>query len=761
MLRKLITYSLPVWIALSAYLVYLIANIEFEDRFAYVLYAEDQIINAQVSEDEQWRILCEGEVPEQLATCLTLFEDQYFHYHPGINPVSIYHAIKANLKAGKIVRGGSTLTMQLARIHEHNQPRTYLQKIKEIALALAFELRYSKAEILSLYAQHAPYGGNTVGYCGAAQRYYQKPASLLSWSEAATLAVLPNAPSQIYPGKGQAILINKRNFLLQKLFKEAYIDSMTYRLAILEDLPQQTMTFPSLSAHLLQESKQHDEKAFNYHSTLDVSLQSRVKDKVQGYRNRYAQHHGIDNLAAIIVRNDGSMAAYVGNTSCESDCGSEVDILRSRRSPGSTLKPMLYSGALQSGMITSKSLLQDIPVFYNGYSPSNFDKQYRGVITAESALTQSLNIPAVDLLRGYGIAPFYHDLQQVSITTLDQYPDHYGLAMILGGCEVMGVELAQVYNNLSRVAQGQSALPIHYLNPNNPVVTFDFPYQQATAYTVLEMLKGVNRPSSQDGWRYFDSKQEISWKTGTSYGFRDAWSVGVTKDYTVLVWVGNADGEGKPGLTGIEKAAPILFELFDLLPYSSSIEEPNSGFEYKQVCKESGYLATAVCPHSHRVRVVEGSQPLPRCTYHQIVTLDSAKQFRAFQGCLPEVIQKSAFVLDPIPDSYHKRFSGVSYRLPPYHPNCISGQGDLQIVYPSKGAEILIPVDIDQQREALIGKVIASQEIDSLYWFIDHELLAVTADEHRLALDLAVGKHELTVVSSTGLESSHGFTIIQ
>jgi len=320
-------YLLLASLGLLIYIFVLAFNVKFEDRFAYLLFADDQIINAQVSEDEQWRIRCDAELPTNLGVCLKLFEDQYFDYHPGVNPVSLWKAFRQNLKHKKIKRGGSTITMQLARIHEGNKKRTYFQKLHEILLAFAMELRYSKENILKRYAQHAPYGGNTVGYCAAAFRYYGKDADQLTWSESATLAVLPNAPSKIYPGKSQLDLIRKRNFLLDKLLDLGYIDSISCRLSKLESLPTQSNYFESLGSHLLQELKTTHPSMFNYQSTLDYGLQKNALAIVSTYQKRYSALNEINNAAAIILRRDGSVAAYIGNKGCSNGCGAEVDIL--------------------------------------------------------------------------------------------------------------------------------------------------------------------------------------------------------------------------------------------------------------------------------------------------------------------------------------------------------------------------------------------------------------------------------------------------
>jgi len=761
MIKRIIYSGILLGVILISYLFYLSSTLHFDERYAHLLLADGEIIHAQVSEDEQWRILCEGDLPEKLATTLKLFEDQYFDYHPGVNPVSIINAARDNYRAGRTVRGGSTITMQLARIIEGNQRRTYRQKLREIGIAFALELTMNKAEILRAYAQHAPYGGNTIGYCAAALRYYDKSADQLSWTESATLSVLPNAPGKIYPGRSQAILVRKRNFLLDKLLANALIDSVTHRLSVLEDLPQQSHQFASLSPHLLQQMKKEEPKTFNHHTTIDASLQCNTVRILSQYQADYLESTDVKNMAALILRQDGSIAAYVANVACGQDCGADVDLLRSQRSPGSTLKPLLYGMAIDQGMITPQSLLEDIPIFYNGYSPVNFDKTHRGVVVAEEALTTSLNIPAVNLLQTYGTHPFLADLRQMGLTTMKKSADHYGLSLILGGSEVQPLELATTYCNLYRIARGQMPITAHHSKNGKNRRSNYFPMSGGSAYLTLQMLKGVNRPESEDGWQYFDSRQEVAWKTGTSFGLRDAWSVGCTKDYTVLVWVGNADGQGKAGLTGIKKAAPILFDLFKLLPESTPDQIATGKLQDKKVCSVSGYSPTEACHQTTTIKMPIATDNIPLCQYHEMLTLDASGQYQVYQECADAVQHQSVFSLNPIVNSYYRKTSGTSHAPPPYKPGCAQATDVVKIIYPKPNVEILLPTDLDEKKELLISKALASETVDSLYWFLDDELVTVTQDRHELSLDLSPGAHRLTVVSNDGAEESREFVVVE
>ena len=742
-------------------------KVVFNRDFAPVVYAKDgTILAASVAKDGQWRIYCADKIPDKLATCIRLFEDRYFYYHPGVNPVALLEAARDNYKAGHIVRGGSTLTMQLARLYYHHSKRTYWQKLKEILLAFGLEMRYSKKEILQLYGQYAPFGGNIIGYEAASRLYYGKAPEALSWGESALLAVLPNAPSNIYPGKGQATLIRKRDSLLKRLLEHGWIDSLGYHLALKEGVPTRKHRFPGLAPHLLSYFKQSGNNTFNkFRTTLDPFLQSKTVQTVQQFANRYSGQ-GIDNLAVLVMRSSGSIAAYVANSNCSSEqCGSHVDIIRSLRSPGSILKPFLYGCCLDAGFITTKSLLKDIPVFYNGFSPKNYDHKFRGIVPAKEALTRSLNVPAVNLFYRYGVDAFLEDLHGVGMRHLDQKADHYGLSLILGGCEVTMLEVATAYTNLLRTAEKKTSIRPHILqSSSDSSVMESFPISAAACSQILDILQGVNRPSSRNGWQYFVHQKPISWKTGTSYGYRDAWAAGVTKEYTVVVWVGNADGEGRKGLTGIDKAAPVLFSIFDLLPATSEVSKPYNEYKEKRICSSSGFAASPSCPKTEMTYVPEHAGPLPICTFHCKLYVDATETYRIKKPCnryIPSH-ERSYFILDPIVDSYYKKYTGQSYSLPPIHPDCNTGESQrLHIIYPPPYADILLPKDVDESVKKLVCVAAASESVDSLYWFVDGDIVQVNRKPFKLELELAEGKHNLTVVTPDGSSVTHYFKIRQ
>lgn len=743
-------------LSLMAILYFKGRDLKFNTDFARVVYAEERIIGATVSSDQQWRIRCEGDVPDKLATSIRLFEDEYFHYHPGVNPFSLFKALVANIRAHSVVRGGSTITMQLARIYLGNKPRTYSQKLVEIFYAFAIEVRYSKSEILELYAQYAPFGGNTVGYCAAAYRYYGTAPADLSWAQAATLAVLPNAPSAIYPGKGREELMIKRDDLLLKLMDKGYIDTMTWRLSTRESLPGEALPFESLSPHLVQSSHWSEADISNSYSTLDHSLQKHTLRLADSYYQRY-KREGISNLAILVLNNtSGNVAAYIANSPCKvPECGGDVDVILSKRSPGSTLKPFLYAMCIQTGMIAPQSLLEDIPVYYNGYSPQNFDETFRGIVPADHALTQSLNVPAVGLLSGYGVGPFLHDLQEAGFTTLDKGSYHYGLSIILGGGEVTPLELGQAYMNLARSAMGLGAIKVR-IDRNDALgkdKDLGFPVAPGAAWLTLETLKGLHRPESRSGWELFESRHDISWKTGTSYGYRDAWSVGVTAAYTVVVWVGNADGSGAGDLTGIRKAAPLMFSVFDLLPRSESIAQPFRHLKMTDVCSRSGMAASRVCDDRTLQYVPVESSYLPVCCYHSMerMTADGGHRITYTLNADMEATLQPVFSVSPEVNCYYRKSTGIDLSLPPMleaAENSVSD--DVVILYPTPKAKIVRARDLSGELQPVVLTALLPGEAGSLFWFINDDIAGRTEGDHKLALDLSPGEHHIVAVSTSG-----------
>ena len=603
--------------------------------------SKGRLLSARIAEDGQWRFPETDSLPPKFITAITYFEDEYFYYHPGFNPVSILRATKQNILARRVVSGGSTLTMQTIRLSRKGKSRSFFEKAKEIILAMRLELAKSKQEIINLYASHAPFGGNVVGIEAAAWRYFGRKPTQLSWGEITTLAVLPNAPSLIYPGKNQEKLQVKRDRLLDKLFQKGEIDSLTCILAKEEPLPNAAFAIPNKSPHLMDRIIKEGNRGKRIKTTIDVALQEKVNDMVDDYHNVLSQNE-IHNIAVLVLEVEtGKVLAYTGNTNCpEEQSGRNVDIITSPRSSGSILKPFLYAFMLQDGAILPNTLVSDIPTQIAGYSPKNFDETFDGMVPASEALARSLNIPAVRMLKEYGLENFYQNLGKLNFSTINKSANHYGLSIILGGAEVTLWDLGNAYMKMGQTLNDTKAYAKANFMQEKLLLEPDLKKEETIFDTgalwwTFEALSTLNRPLQETGWQEFQSSNKVAWKTGTSFGHRDAWAVGVTSKYVVGVWAGNADGEGRPGLTGLSVAAPILFKVFKHLDASTWFEKPESDLVKVKVCKQSGYLAALECDETEEILVPKKAFRTAICPFHEIIHLDKTKQFRVTGNCYP------------------------------------------------------------------------------------------------------------------------------
>jgi len=526
--------------------------------YSYTLYDKTGILlGASVAWDGQWRF-SPGKVPDKFAQALIVFEDKRFYYHFGVDPIAVVRAVVSNIRAGRIVSGASTLTMQTMRLLAGNKPRTFRQKCWESFLAVIAEIRLGKTQILSLYAAYAPFGGNVIGIEAASWRYFNRSPASLTWAEAATLAVLPNQPSLVHPGANRSVLLKKRNTLLYMLYEKGTIDAQTLKLSLAEPLPEKPYPLPSGAPHYLELLKKAHPSTTRFYTDMDSGLQKNLS-RILERHSRELSRKGIDNAAALIIETStGKILAYCGNTGLDgrNKTTGAVDIVQARRSSGSLLKPFLYAAMLDSGRLLPEQLVIDIPTRIGSYKPDNNVPLYRGAVPASEALSRSLNIPAVRMLREYGISHFLDYLKRCGFTTFTRSADEYGLPLILGGGEISLYEAVYAYAQLMNAACGRSGYSGESV----------FPVSAGAAWLTLKALAEGVRPDDEALWRVFAGSKRIAWKTGTSNGNRDGWAIGTTEAYTVGVWFGNAEGQGRQDLQSIRTAAPVLFEIFASLP---------------------------------------------------------------------------------------------------------------------------------------------------------------------------------------------------
>jgi penicillin-binding protein 1C len=741
----------------------------FDDPYSTVL--EDrsaELMTAGIAKDGQWRFPQIDSVPEKFATALILFEDKRFRKHPGVDVLALSRAMRQNVRSGKRISGGSTLSMQVIRLSRKGKSRSYTEKLLEIILATRLELRHSKEEILSLYASHAPFGGNVVGLEAACWRYFGRDARELSWAEAAMLAVLPNAPSLIHPGKNRAILKSKRDQLLDQLQQAGYIDAVTCSLSKEELIPDEPTPLPRYARHLLQRITRDGYAQQRVVSTLDLNLQKRVEQLVQDHHEHLSGNQIYNAAALVLDVETGNVLAYAGNVRVKETGyhGEEVDIIAAPRSTGSILKPFLFAAMLEEGKLLPNTMLPDVPTVINGFAPKNFSRDYDGAVPAGKALIRSLNVPAVHLLQQYRYERFHSLLKDMGMTTLKRLPDHYGLSLILGGAEGKLWDITGMYASMARTLN-------HYFenqqNENYKRSDFHQPGYKAghadkrpddaavvlsasAIYQTFEVLKEVYRPGEEGGWRNFHSSKKIAWKTGTSFGYRDGWAVGVTPQYAVGVWVGNADGEGRPGLTGTETAAPIMLDIFSLLPATTWFHEPYMEMEQIAVCSQSGMRISSFCQAADTVWVSVKGLETKSCTYHKLIHVTPDYQHRAHRACQPHLLQTSWFVLPPVQEHYYKP-KNITYKpLPPFKPGCETTQvfTTMDLVYPKPNARIYIPREMNGTPGKSVFEIAHRQSNIQVYWHLNGAYIGSTVKTHRMAVNPGEGTHTLILVDDLG-----------
>lgn len=748
----------------------------FREPLSAVLLARDgSLMGARIAADGQWRFPDIDAVPPRFAQALITYEDRRFREHPGVDPLAIARAVRSNWRAHRVVSGASTLTMQLARLvmqqGSGDYRGGYLDKGWQALLALRLECSYSKDELLAQYASHAPFGGNVVGLDAAAWRYFGRAPAQLSWAEAATLAVLPNAPGLVTPGRARQRLQARRDGLLRQLAARGALGDFDLKLALAEPLVDAPQPLPDEAPHLLETLRARYPAQHRFHSTLDPQLQ-REATALVSMHVATLQRSGIGNAAALIVDNRSfEVLAYVGNAGwgIEGTRALAVDIVQRPRSTGSILKPFLYAAMLDSGQLLPRMLVPDVPTQIRGFTPENFDRQYRGAVPADEALARSLNVPAVRLLREFGYPRFHELLQRLGFSTITQPADHYGLALILGGAEATLWDVTGAYANLAdgaRAAGGPAVTRgLKWLLDAQGAAFPQRPLSIGASWLTQQALLEVTRPAEEANWQRFANARQVAWKTGTSWGLRDAWAVGSSTAYTVGVWAGNAEGTGVPGLTGSTAAAPLLFALHEKLPHSDWYAMPMGALKTVRTCADDGFLASDLC--EPRDELVPVRSHFDRQTpYHRLVHLDAHANLRVNAECeaVSSMRHQSWLVLPPAMEAWY-RTQGAGYReLPPWRKGCSDTAGEsralMEFLYPDAGGRLYVPVELDGRRGRAVLEVVHRDPGAVLYWHLDDDYAGRTELHHQLAIDLPPGPHRVTVVDAEGHRLSRTFEVL-
>ena len=733
-----------------------------------VLAADGTVLHAYLNPTQKWRMKTElAEITPALQAAIIAKEDRYFRWHFGVNPLAVAQAAGRNLLGRGRTTGASTITMQVARLLEPKQ-RTFGNKLLEMLRAVQLEAHFSKAEILQLYLNLIPYGSNIEGVKSAALLYFQQPPNYLSLAQTVTLAIIPNRPGGLVLGRDNARIVRERNRWLRYFQREKLFPAQDLADALLEPLDARRHPAPTLAPHLSRRLVAAQPGAALIRSALRPAAQAKAEALARNYVRRLATL-GISQAAVLVVNNrTHAVEAYVGSIDFQDNSAlGQVDGVRAVRSPGSTLKPLLYGLAFDRGLLTPKTVLPDVPTNFQGFRPENFDKHCQGEVTMERALTYSLNIPAVHVLAEVGVENFTGTLRQAGFRQVARDAPRLGLSTILGGCGATLEELTGLYCALANKGQfAELELKIAAENnlvkltkkideakqPGNSVLI-----SEASSYLLTDILAQRTRPDLPLDAAAGRHLPRIAWKTGTSYGRRDAWSIGYNRQYTIGVWVGNFSGQGSPALTGADVASPLLFNLFNALAYNGSGEwfTPPASLDFRLVCTETGLVPGENCPHQLLDYYLPGHSESRRCQHQQEVLVSADGRFSYCRACAPASGYRRELFPNMKPEvlAFRESQGLPTRRLPPHNPACRLMRGTdsdtapLAITSPAAHAEYVLNAGEKQQ---LLLSCAAAGDVRQVYWYVNDRFLQAAPASARLFFRPPTGEVKISCADDHG-----------
>jgi len=732
---------------------------------ATIVYSRDgEPLRFFITSDEMYRIRTPlQQMSPELRRLVVAYEDRYFFSHPGLNIPAILRAAVQNISSGRVVSGASTITMQLARMMDP-KPRTLTSKLIEAFRALQIEAAFSKDEILERYLNMVPLGGNIEGVGAAAMLYFGKSPAELSYGEAALLAIIPNSPARYRPDRNPKAARGAQMKLLKRLLEQKVLSPQEYASAQAVGVPRSLHTLPFEAPHLARHLKTLYPAEPAITSTISLPLQHMVESVIKRH-SRSNRLHDIGQTAVVILDNaTGEVLAHAGSVDFfDEEHEGQVDGALAPRSPGSTLKPFVFALGIDRGLVSPGQIVSDVPVAYDSYAPENYDATFHGYVSLRSALARSLNIPAVNMLARLGKNGLYPLLKRLEISTITRPENDYGLAMVLGGCEMNLQGLTALYRAL---ATGGLYLPPITSLPRGSHQP-DRIVSDATAFIITDILSEVNRPDVPSHWDYAHGIPKVAWKTGTSYGHKDAWSIGYNRVYTVGVWAGNFDATGAPELVGNQTAAPILFDIFNNLPEVADtgwFSKPDS-VGTREVCALSGMPASPDCPHRKTDYYIPMVSPGRTCTMHVGYDIDDPTGHRLCSRCR-EGKQYTRKVYTRWPPDIAGWLSSNGYpmdAIPDHNPDCTapqSGKGPL-IVSPTSEADYVIRKGAPLKYQQIKLQASPSNDASEIFWFVDGTLVYTGPPSKDVFYTPVAGKHEFVCADDLGRTSSVTVTIRQ
>lgn len=755
------------------------------------------LLGAFPASDGQWRFEPSAPVPDRFARCAIAAEDSRFHRHPGVDPLAVARALRADLRARRYLQGGSTLTQQVARMarraHGAKGPRGLPDKLLEAAWALRLEAGHSKEEIISLWAAHAPFGGNVVGLEAAAWRLCGKAPRSLSWGECAALAALPNSPGRLFGAAGREALRRRRDWILRRLLERGDIDSLEWSLARSEPLPGPSRPLPPRAPHLSSLVRRLG-PGRDWKTEIDANIQDEVA-RTAAEHLRALRGLGVRSLSAVVVElppgAPPAVRAWIGDAAAHSGDTADVDLVLAPRSTGSTLKPFLYALALDRGRILPKQWLLDVPARWGDFRPTNSDGRFSGMVPADQALARSLNAPWARVLQETGPGPFLSLLRRSGARHLFRTPEAYGPPLVLGGAELSLAELSGLY---AMLGSGGVARPLELARSGSDGLRVPGPgadqgapdlesahrafldafreegsptriLSPGAAWLALEALRKPGRIDEEAFWKAFSGGRPLAWKTGTSFGQRDAWALAVSPRWVVGVWAGNPGGEGRPGLWGSQVAAPLLFRLFPLLPDSGSpswFARPTDLVPVS-VCAETGWRRSDACDSIASVLAPPAGVQAPLDRWHRRLHLDPTRTFQVDGSCEEphRMVSAGWLVLPPAADAYLRQAApGTVPPLPPWREGCRGADPDdgLEILVPQAGSRVVLPLDLDGARQRLVVEARDRRSLP-VRCFLDGRDLGLSGPVPSWAVQPTPGTHDILCEDAEGARARVSFGV--
>lgn len=677
-----------------------------------------EVVYACLSRDQQWRMKTElNEISPLLRRIIVAKEDKYFYRHPGINPLAIARAFFRNIVRMKRTSGASTITMQLARALEPKK-RSYLNKCIEIFRAFQLEWTYSKDEILQRYLNLVPYGGNIEGVKSASILYFKKNPDHLSLAEITVLSIIPNRPSTLVIGKNNDLILRERNRWLQYFANDGIFSAADIKDAIDEPLNATRGAVPALIPHLANRLKSGGDII---HTHIDMNMQSTIEKLVADY-SAGLKLRDIRNAAVVVINNETKqVVSYIGSANFrDTTDGGQVNGAAAIRQPGSTLKPLLYGLCIDQGLLTPKSIIGDVAVNYRGYAPENYDKKFNGAVTMEYALEHSLNIPAVKSLQQLGKDRMVEKLIEAGFKQVNRDQHKLGLSLVLGGCGASLEELTGLY---SAFAADGVYTPPSFTTADSSTRRSRL-LSAASCFMVTDILSKVDRPDFPINWQSTEHMPKIAWKTGTSYGRRDAWSIGYNKKFTVGVWTGNFSAKGVAELSGANIATPLLFKIFNTINYDSDQDwfSPPPGCDLRQVCSETGLPPNDFCTNIISDYFIPLVSPAGKCQHLQEIMVSADESISYCQSCVPANGYKKKLykVISPDLQSWMEDNRVAYAKIPPHNPACekVFKEGLPSILSPANGTEYMISKSHPEPLQLLAR---LAPDANKSYWYINNK----------------------------------------